>query len=124
MIRSFEELVKTYQFEPSCQKTVPEAIIAFLNGNSFEDVIRTSVAIGGDCDTLTCIAGGMAHAFYGIPENLYEKVMEYTTEDMHSVMKDFFFFASSKFTDEKGKKINYIVEPTFDISLTIKPSGE
>ena len=54
----------------SCQETVPEAITAFLEGQSFEDVIRTAVALGGDCDTLTCIAGSMAEAFYGVPEKL------------------------------------------------------
>ena len=47
----------------SCQETVPEAITAFLEGESFEDVIRTAVSLGGDCDTLTCIAGSMADAF-------------------------------------------------------------
>ena len=49
----------------SCQETVPEAITAFLEGDSFEDVIRTAVSLGGDCDTLTCIAGGIAEAFMG-----------------------------------------------------------
>ena len=54
----------------SCQETVPEAITAFLEGNSFEDVIRTAVSLGGDCDTLTAIAGSIAEGFYGVPENL------------------------------------------------------
>ena len=54
----------------SCQQTVPEAITAFLEGNDFEDVIRTAVSLGGDCDTLTCIAGGIAEAFYDVPEEL------------------------------------------------------
>ena len=52
----------------SCQETVPEAITAFLEGESFEDVIRTAISLGGDCDTLTAIAGSIAEAFYGIPE--------------------------------------------------------
>ena len=51
-------------------ETVPEAITAFLEGDSFEDVIRTAVSLGGDCDTLTCIAGSIAEAFYGVPEPL------------------------------------------------------
>ena len=54
----------------SCQQTVPEAITAFLEGDSFEDVIRTAVSLGGDCDTLTCIAGSIAEAFYGVPLEL------------------------------------------------------
>ena len=51
----------------SCQETVPEAVTAFLEGDDFEDVIRTAVSLGGDCDTLTCIAGSIAEAFYGVP---------------------------------------------------------
>ena len=49
---------------------MPEAITAFLEGTDFEDVIRTAVSLGGDCDTLTCIAGGVAEAFYGVPEEM------------------------------------------------------
>ena len=72
---------------------MPEAITAFLEGNDFEDVIRTAVSLGGDCDTLTCIAGGMAEAFYGVPDFLKKKCLEFTTKQMHVVMKRF----------EKGK---------------------
>ena len=50
---------------------MPEAVTAFLEGTDFEDVIRTAVSLGGDCDTLTCIAGSIAEAFYGVP-SLYE----------------------------------------------------
>ena len=57
----------------SCQETVPEAITAFLEGESFEDVIRTAVSLGGDCDTLTCIAGSIAEGFYGVPEDLKQE---------------------------------------------------
>lgn len=52
----------------SCQQTVPEAITAFLEGESFDDVIRTAVSLGGDCDTLAAIAGSMAEGFYAVPE--------------------------------------------------------
>ncbi len=50
----------------TCQETVPEAITAFMEGQNFEDVIRTAVSLGGDCDTLTCIACSMEEAFYSI----------------------------------------------------------
>ena len=56
-----------------CQETVPEAITAFLEGESFEDVIRTAVSLGGDCDTLTCIAGSIAEAFYGVSKELKQE---------------------------------------------------
>ena len=73
----------------SCQETVPEAITAFLEGQSFEDVIRTAVSLGGDCDTLTCIAGSMAEAFYGVPENLKEECRKRLPEDMLEVLQRF-----------------------------------
>lgn len=68
--RSCDEIRPTYHHVESCQETVPEAITAFLEGNSFEDVIRTAVSLGGDCDTLTCIAGSIAEGFYGVPDEL------------------------------------------------------
>ena len=68
--RTCDEIRPNYYHVESCQETVPEAITAFLEGESFGDVIRTAVSLGGDCDTLTCIAGSMAEAFYGVPENL------------------------------------------------------
>ena len=70
--RTCDEIRPGYCHVESCQETVPEAITAFLEGESFEDVIRTAVSLGGDCDTLTCIAGSMAEAFYGVPEELKE----------------------------------------------------
>ena len=68
--RTCDEIRPAYYHVESCQETVPEAITAFLEGNSFEDVIRTAVSLGGDCDTLTCIAGSIAEGFYGVPETL------------------------------------------------------
>ena len=68
--RTCDEIRPGYRHVESCQETVPEAITAFLEGESFEDVIRTAVSLGGDCDTLTCIAGSIAEGFYGVPEEL------------------------------------------------------
>ena len=68
--RSCDEIRPSYRHVESCQETVPEAITAFLEGDSFEDVIRTAVSLGGDCDTLTAIAGSIAEGFYGVPEEL------------------------------------------------------
>ena len=66
--RTCDEIRPDYYHVESCQETVPEAITAFLEGNSFEDVVRTAVSLGGDCDTLTDIAAAMAEAYYGMPE--------------------------------------------------------
>ena len=68
-----DEIRPYYTYEASCQGTVPEAITAFLEGTSFEDVVRNAVSLGGDCDTLTCIASGMAEAFYRIPQDIQIK---------------------------------------------------
>ena len=63
--RSWDELQENYGWDSSCQGTVPEAIICFLESVDFEDAIRKAVSIGGDSDTLACIIGGIAEAFYG-----------------------------------------------------------
>lgn len=87
--RTCDQIRPSYHHIESCQETVPEAITAFLEGESFEDVVRTAVSLGGDCDTLTDIAAGMAEAYYGVPEELLTKLFEYTTEDMQEVMMTF-----------------------------------
>ena len=73
----------------SCQQTVPEAIIAFLEGNDFEDVVRNAVSLGGDCDTLTCIAAGIAEAFYGVPEEYKTESLARMEDDMKDVYRRF-----------------------------------
>ena len=87
--KTCDEIRPTYHFDGSCQGTVPQAITAFLEGNSFEDVIRTAVSLGGDCDTLTCIAGGMAEAMYGVPEDLKEACRLRLEPDMVKVLDRF-----------------------------------
>ncbi|MCR4764353.1 MAG: ADP-ribosylglycohydrolase family protein, partial [Lachnospiraceae bacterium] len=87
--RSCDEIRPTYHHVESCQKTVPEAITAFLEGADFEDVIRTAVSLGGDCDTLTCIAGSIAEAFYSIPDEMAAECRKRLPEDMLAVLDRF-----------------------------------
>ena len=87
--RTCDEIRPTYHHVESCQKTVPEAITAFLEGTDFEDVIRTAVSLGGDCDTLTCIAGSIAEAFYGIPEEMMEECRKRLPNDMLGILDRF-----------------------------------
>ena len=87
--RSCDEIRPTYRHVASCQETVPEAVTAFLEGADFEDVIRTAVSLGGDCDTLTCIAVAMGEAFYGVPEELKEICRKYLPEDLLAVLLRF-----------------------------------
>ena len=87
--RSCDEIRPSYRHVESCQETVPEAITAFLEGEGFEDVIRTAVSLGGDCDTLTCIAGSIAEGFYGVPEELKKQCRERLPEDLRKVLRRF-----------------------------------
>ena len=84
--RTCDQIRPGYYHDASCQKTVPEAITAFLEGEDFEDVIRTAVSLGGDCDTLTCIAGSIAEAYYGVPDDLKAECRDRVPEDMLRVL--------------------------------------
>ena len=88
--RTCDEIRPYYHHVESCQETVPEAITAFLEGQDFEDVIRTAVSLGGDCDTLTCIASGMAEAFYGMPEEFVQKTRDRLSDEMLEVVDSFY----------------------------------
>ncbi len=87
--RSCDEIRPGYRHVESCQETVPEAVTAFLEGADFEDVIRTAVSLGGDCDTLTCIAGSIGEAFYGVPADLAAACRARLTEDILEVLGRF-----------------------------------
>lgn len=87
--RTCDEIRLGYHHVETCQETVPEAITAFLEGHDFEDVIRTAVSLGGDCDTLTCIAGSMAEAFYGVPDEIAAECRKRLPEDINAVLDRF-----------------------------------
>ncbi len=87
--RTCDEIRPGYHHVETCQQTVPEAITAFLEGEDFEDVIRTAVSLGGDCDTLTCIAGSIAEAYYGIPGKIVEECRKRLPADMLAVIDRF-----------------------------------
>lgn len=87
--RTCDEIRPNYYHTETCMETVPEAITAFLEGNSFEDVIRTAVSLGGDCDTLTAIAGSIAEGFYGVPAELKEECYKRLPDPLLKVLKKF-----------------------------------
>ena len=87
--RTCDEIRTGYHHVESCQETVPEAVTAFLEGTDFEDVIRCGVSLGGDADTLTCIAGGIAEAFYGVPEALKQACRKRLTPEMCDILDAF-----------------------------------
>jgi ADP-ribosylglycohydrolase len=73
--RTIDEIRPNYDFDVSCQGSVPEAIIAFLESTDFENAIRLAISIGGDSDTIACITGGIAEAFYqAVPDSIVERV--------------------------------------------------
>lgn len=72
--RTIEQIRPSYKFEVSCQRSVPEAIIAFLDSSDYESAIRLAISLGGDADTQACIAGGIAEAYYGMPDDLVEDI--------------------------------------------------
>lgn len=69
----------------TCQGSVPHAILAFLESESFEDAVRNAVSIGGDSDTIGAMAGSIAEAFYGVPAELEEKALEYLSDDLKGI---------------------------------------
>ncbi|MCB4791976.1 MAG: ADP-ribosylglycohydrolase family protein [Elusimicrobia bacterium] len=86
-----EDIRPDYTFNGSCQGTVPQAIIAFLDSTDFEDALRNAVSIGGDSDTLACITGGIAEAYYGsVPDHIKEWVKKILEPDLWNITEKFY----------------------------------
>lgn len=89
--RSYSEIQANYSFDVTCQGSVPEAIIAFLSSNNYEDAIRRAIALGGDADTQACIAGGIAEAFYTeIPEEIKKQAAKRLPQEFIEILKRFY----------------------------------
>lgn len=88
--RTVDEIRPNYKFEVSCQKSVPESIICFLDADSFEDCIRNCVSLGGDADTMAAIAGAIAEAYYGgVPKEIEDKINAYLPDEFIEIMHRF-----------------------------------
>jgi type I restriction enzyme M protein len=85
-----------YRFTTDCQATVPQAIVAFLESTSFEDAIRNAVSLGGDSDTLAAIAGAIAEAHYGIPEDIQKRALSYIDKGILSIHEEWVRFIKTK----------------------------
>lgn len=89
--RTCNEIRPTYQFNESCQGTVPESIIAFLESTDFESAIRLTVSLGGDADTMGAITGAIAEAYYNvIPEHIKNEVLKRLPEEFINVLGEFY----------------------------------
>ena len=86
---TLDEIRLTYEFDSSCQGSVPQAIVAFLEANSFEDAIRNAISIGGDADTIAAITGSIAEAYFSIPEEIAEKALLYLDELQLDILQRF-----------------------------------
>lgn len=85
-----DEIRPTYHFDVSCQGSVPQSIIAFLESTSYEDAIRNAISLGGDADTMACIAGGIAEAFYGgVPDEIKLRTQTLLDEPLRQVIARF-----------------------------------
>ena len=87
---TIDQIRPNYGFGALCQDTVPQAIEAFLESCDFEDAIRTAVSLGGDSDTLACITGSIAEAFYGVPDTMRAKAIDVLDDDELSDMINMF----------------------------------
>lgn len=88
--RSLEEIRPDYTFDTSCQGSVPEAIISFLEAADFVDAIRNAVSLGGDADTMACVAGGIAQAYFGeIPPFMRKKALQILDVNLKAVLISF-----------------------------------
>ena len=101
----------SYSFNETCQDTVPQAIMAFLESENFEDAIRNAISIGGDSDTLAAITGGIAEAYYGIPAEIRKHALTFLDELQLSVLNEFeakFGFTSNKKTENGSRVVKYV----------------
>ena len=86
---SLDEIRPSYSYEDTCQGTVPQALEAFFESTSYEDAIRNAISIGGDSDTLGAITGGIAGAYWGVPDEIREKGMSYLDDGLKGVVEEF-----------------------------------
>jgi hypothetical protein len=99
----------TYEFNETCQETVPQAIVAFLESNSFEDAIRTAISLGGDSDTLAAITGSIAEAYYGIPDCIKAKALSYLDDELRAIYFDWVAFAGDYSADNRFRVLTKFV---------------
>lgn len=87
---TLDQIRPAYQFNETCQGSVPEAITAFLESTSYEDAIRKAISIGGDSDTIACIAGGIAQAYYGnLPDLIAREAKQRLPEEFLEILDRF-----------------------------------
>lgn len=88
---NLEDIRRWYGFDPTCPGSVPQAIIAFLESEDYEDTVRKAISLGGDSDTLACMAGGIAEAYYReVPKKIKDFVLGKLDEFMQVIIDEFY----------------------------------
>lgn len=88
--QTVDEIRPNYSFDVSCQGSVPQAIVSFLDGKDFEDTVRNAISLGGDSDTIAAMAGSIAEAYYGVvPAEILDEVFVRLPADVKQVIKQF-----------------------------------
>ena len=86
---SIDDIRDTYEFNETCQGSVPQALAAFFESSGFEDAIRNAISVGGDSDTIAAMTGGIAEAYYGIPDDIRTCAITYLDERLRGILADF-----------------------------------
>ena len=122
---TLDQIRPTYEFDVSCQGSVPQAIEAFLESVDFEDAIRNAVSIGGDSDTIACIAGSIAEAYYGIPANIRDHTLTFLDETQLGILNAFEntygMALEKKINDKLNRQVTYSSKSRTKKTVTVDP---
>lgn len=102
-----DDIRESYKFDVTCQGTVPQAIEAFLESDNYEEAIRNAISIGGDSDTIAAIAGSLAEAYYGIPDEIKEKAISYLDNNLKTCVLDFYNIVSKRREKKNNNQIDW-----------------
>jgi len=120
---TLDEIRKSYKFDVSCKGSVPQAIEAFLEASDFEDAIRNAISIGGDSDTIAAMAGAIAEAYFGIPEGIITRAIEFLDSKEMATLYYFEKMFPSMALDENGKQSRTIFDLLDDAVDKVIPEG-
>lgn len=114
---TLDDIRDSYQFNETCQDTVPQAMMAFFESTGFEDAIRNAISIGGDSDTLAAITGGIAEAYYGIPSEIRKHELTFLDERLLAILVEFENRYKPIVEKKIGKDVSVPIERGADIEV-------
>lgn len=114
---TLDDIRDSYQFNETCQDTVPQAMMAFFESTGFEDAIRNAISIGGDSDTIAAITGGIAEAYYGIPSEIRKHELTFLDERLLAILVEFENKYKPIMEKKVGKDVSVPIERSADIKV-------